>query len=403
MRKNKITLVYISTGILDTVFDSQVLPLLREMKTRGIQVVHFSLEPFLGKRTKVWQEKVESLKAESFKTVFFRKLPELSKWVVSLDAYRIRRLLRKLPPPVIVHARGHVNAWKVSFPQRNWSVFADLRGAVWDEKANTEPSFFQKMRWKSTKDFFLDLEKDLVSHSEKVSCVSNVFKQHLLSHGPSDITVMPTFVDEESFRYNPKARQEIREKYCLKNRPVFIFSAGGAIWQMTSQLIRWCASVSKILPESFFIILSHVPEQVSTVASQHLTPDNFIVKKVPYSEVGKYLSAADIGLLFRDGSSWTNRVAAPTKFSEYACAGLPVCLSGGIGDTEEYVKLNKQGVVISTLEEVPELKKIQSLLTVNREELSQKGIAQFGRLRWMEYLENEYYSLANNVQDCSHC
>ena len=149
------TFVYLSTGILDSVFDSQVLPVLRNMSRKDCRVVHISSEPFLSRRSDAWEEKAALIDKEPFETIYLRKLPELNRLILRSEANRVRRLLsRYAEGPVVVHARGHVNAWKVCVHNRRWAVLADLRGAVWDEKARTEPAPFKILRGRSTKDFF---------------------------------------------------------------------------------------------------------------------------------------------------------------------------------------------------------------------------------------------------------
>ena len=107
------TFVYLSTGILDSVFDSQVLPVLRNMSRKDCRVVHISSEPFLSKRSGVWEEKAALIGKEPFETIYLRKLPELNRLVLKSEAYRVCHLLNRYAKgPVVVHARGHVNAWK---------------------------------------------------------------------------------------------------------------------------------------------------------------------------------------------------------------------------------------------------------------------------------------------------
>lgn len=394
-QNHSMTFVYLSTGILDSVFDSQVLPVLRNMSRKDCRVVHISSEPFLSKRSDAWEEKAAFIGKEPFETIYLRKLPELNRLILKFEANRVRRLLsRYTEGPVVVHARGHVNAWKVCAHNHGWAVLADLRGAVWDEKARTEPAPFQILRGRSTRDFFLEIEQDVVRKADKTTCVSKIFRRHLQSHNPSsNIAVIPTFVDDVRFRFNPEARREIRHTLGVENRPIFVFSAGSANWQMTSDLIKWCAGISDLWPESYFFMLSLIPDKAHALATKWLRPGCFLVKRVAYTKVGRYLSAADIGILFRD-QSWTNLVAAPTKFSEYACSGLPVCITGGIGNTEEYVRTTGSGVIIDSVKEIPNTNSLRELLNIDRKNSSRKGLKEYGRTRWLNVLEREYALLA---------
>jgi glycosyltransferase involved in cell wall biosynthesis len=60
---------------------------------------------------------------------------------------------------------------------------------------------------------------------------------------------------------------------------------------------------------------------------------------------------ADFGMLFRKDEI-VNRVASPTKFSEYALCGLPVLISDNIGDFSNFIKETGFGYVISNNEHI---------------------------------------------------
>ena len=396
-QRRPFTFVYLSTGILDSVFDSQVLPVLREMSLRKWHVIHISSEPFLVRRTESWVEKKSILAKESFISIYQRKLPELNRLCLKYDAHRISGMLKTcLGAPVIIHARGHVNAWKACHFKNLWKVSADLRGAIWDEKPRTEPGWFKVLRMTSSRDFFLEIEKEVVRSAHRLLCVSEAFKKHLWSLKPlSEPELIPTFVDDSAFAFSARARKIIRSALNIRDeQPVFVFTAGGAEWQMAEDLLQWCGRISDIWPESFFLILSLVPEKIRAIANKWLHPECFLIKNVSYSEVGQYLSAADIGLLFRD-NSWTNRVAAPTKFSEYACSGLPVCLTKGIGDTERYIRKSGAGLTIDSMHELPRLDDLKKLLKIPRRELSLRGLRAYGQARWLKVLAQQYEHMAD--------
>ena len=54
--------------------------------------------------------------------------------------------------------------------------------------------------------------------------------------------------------------------------------------------------------------------------------DSILSFSVPFTEVPKYLNAADVAFLIRDNHEM-NAVASPTKLAEYLSCGLPVISS----------------------------------------------------------------------------
>jgi hypothetical protein len=62
--------------------------------------------------------------------------------------------------------------------------------------------------------------------------------------------------------------------------------------------------------------------------------ENIIVKTVPFAEIPKYLSAADVAFAIRE-PKLSMRGIAPIKLGEYLLMGIPAIASIGIGDTEQ--------------------------------------------------------------------
>ena len=86
-------------------------------------------------------------------------------------------------------------------------------------------------------------------------------------------------------------------------------------------------------------------EEARSLAKEVLLEDRYDVRAVPHAEIPRYLRAADLGLLFREPHP-LNEVACPTKFAEYMMSGLPVLISGCIGDCSPFVAEHAAGVVL---------------------------------------------------------
>jgi glycosyltransferase involved in cell wall biosynthesis len=83
----------------------------------------------------------------------------------------------------------------------------------------------------------------------------------------------------------------------------------------------------------------------SNPAADDSIRESLIITSVEFSEMPRYLSAADVGLLLRKPHD-TFRMATPIKLAEYLGAGLAVVVSEGIGDAARTVESRKIGVGI---------------------------------------------------------
>lgn len=71
----------------------------------------------------------------------------------------------------------------------------------------------------------------------------------------------------------------------------------------------------------------------------------FLVTHVPHEEIFQFIPVGDLGLIIRD-NSLINRVAFPTKFSEYLASGVPILCSSSIKDVAQDVKKYGLGDVL---------------------------------------------------------
>lgn len=82
-----------------------------------------------------------------------------------------------------------------------------------------------------------------------------------------------------------------------------------------------------------------------TQAARAAAPDAVDIRSLPQEEMPDALRAGDIGLcLYRPGFS--RLATAPTRLAEYLAAGMPVAVSGGVGDLAGIVHAERVGVAL---------------------------------------------------------
>ena len=380
---------YLSTGIMDTAFDSQVWPLLEAGLQSGLDLVHFALSPFRSQITDRYLRMKEQLESTAIKTLYFQQGPPVSRFFLRRDTKRMVPFLRKWwggKERLVIHCRGHLNAYRGLLLQETnpalIAAIADLRGAVSDE-AGQGRGLLAKGVGRYLGYFYQQIERHVVERADAILCVSHAFKEFLHTrYDLKNLMIIPTYVDTSRFSFSHSLRQLYREKLRIADRTVVTYSGGIAPWQRIENTIDLFIKLKENAADLFMLFLTQEPAQLRKMIGGKIHPNDFTVLQVPHREVPGYLSAADVGVLLRE-DRLTNHVAAPIKFSEYMCCGLPCILSKNIGDTAQVIQEIGAGIVLDSEGKVPSVSEIRGLLALNREEIS----------KWMhkKYSSNLYF------------
>jgi glycosyltransferase involved in cell wall biosynthesis len=190
-----------------------------------------------------------------------------------------------------------------------------------------------------------------------------------------------------------KDRSKVREELGIAPSGLVLVYAGSMGPQYCArEMIRLWEILNGMDKEAHFLILTGTPEAVADWELDHRLLDRLIVKSVPFSEMPRYLGAADVGIAIRK-TSLSMKGVSPVKLGEYLLCGLPVIASRGIGDTEA-VLTGKEACFLLADHSEASLQKAASwvrALPVDRdtaEEARRTGLAHFG-------LEESIYSYRN--------
>ena len=164
----------------------------------------------------------------------------------------------------------------------------------------------------------------------------------------SDHVIIPTTLSEEFLE--PLIPQTKREKLRIdlgfsENDIVLVYSGSSAGWQSFSMLKHLVDHYFSVNPQIKLLILSKDPGELKELLN--IYQNRVIITQRPHSAVFEALNAADYGLLIRE-KSVTNKVAAPTKYAEYLVSGLPVLLSGEVGDYTSFTTRHNCGFVLDS-------------------------------------------------------
>ncbi len=319
-----------------SVFESQVHTLCNKhsnyMKVRLLALCNHK---------EILKQKLSDAKYELIKVLKFPKMfiPVINKMNTIIVTFLFKdKFIKLLDWADIIHCRGHVGAMYainlLDLFNLKKTVIADIRGAIVDELANRKNFLSKIYSYYAEK-----LERIIFNKSDCFFFVSenmkNFYKKRYNFSQKSYI--FPTIVDEKYFFKSEKIRKEMREKLKIGNRITYIYVGSVEYWQNLDRIILKFDEINKVsnYKKYFFIILTTDKRWVIDFCIKNkINTKNFYIDKVPYKEVGKYLNAADYGVIIRDKNN-INYVASPTKINEYLACGLKIV------DKLEYIGTEK--------------------------------------------------------------
>ncbi|NNE08343.1 MAG: glycosyltransferase [Gemmatimonadetes bacterium] len=250
----------------------------------------------------------------------------------------------------ILHCRSYmpsVAGWLVSAVTRARFVF-DMRGLFVDEYVFEGALEEGTLRYR----FARLLERRLLRAAGAIVVVSERFRDHLLTRpdlsgfmGGKRIFVIPNRTEVDSFTGNE--RESIRAELGWSDATIGIYSGSTAEWHRVDRTIEAAARLARLEPEARFLFLVY-PEREKAMAMAEaagLGPERARFLTLAPAEVPAHLGAADFAFMLIEPHI-SKQVCAPIKFAEYLAAGLPVVAGGGLGDTEEWIRSGKLGVLV---------------------------------------------------------
>lgn len=219
----------------------------------------------------------------------------------------------------------------------------DLHGVEVDEYLEVHPGWNpdgSRLRlWRR-------VEKFILTKADTLVCVSNAHRDVVVNWAEtvSSPVVIPCFADEEAFFFSDTMRDKIRSRLDIRDNDV-LFVYSGLISPRYGDFnpIRFFLSLENIANKKLLILTGVKSIEIADRQIPSQSRECIRVLSVDRSEVPGYLSASDIAILIRN-ESIVNRVASPTKFSEYLLCGLPVVMSCGLGDATSLVQSEMIGV-----------------------------------------------------------
>jgi hypothetical protein len=200
---------------------------------------------------------------------------------------------------------------------------------------------------------------------------------------PESVFEIPWLADGSSFDDVTSHRTKIRRALDLNNSFVLGYCGSMLSWQLEpSAVSRIVHAARAAMPRVRFLGLTmHQQSLRKTLSESGLAESEIRLLNVPFSEVPKYLSAMDLGILGRNlfrPPELVNQLSSPVKFGEYLLSGVPVILSDALEDFAALTRDNQVGVVVSEDATIPsiarDLTELFRNIEANRADLGERCV-----------------------------
>ncbi len=262
--------------------------------------------------------------------------------------------LQRGPGPLLIQARGPEAtcvALEAKRRLREAVVIYDARGDAAAEtrlEGSMETDPRRRQRWERRARRLEELERRACAGVDHAFAVSRPLRDHIRALGgisPESITVIPCCVNTGRFTFSPADRDDVRTRLGVQGRFVLVYSGSLSLWQIPDRVAALVRALHDRMPEVHLLLLTRDGAGAERYFGSLMQEGVCTRLECLYEEVGRHLCAADAGLLLRHSDA-VNRVACPVKFAEYQTNGLPVILSGGIGDVSDDVARTGNGAVL---------------------------------------------------------
>lgn len=201
----------------------------------------------------------------------------------------------------------------------------------------------------------------------------------------------------DDFRSNASIREAVRVELNIEKEDKLLVYCGSLGPQYGwEEMLSIFQKFQQNHPEAKFLILTGNIEFAKERIPKNIE-QNIILKKVPFEEVPKYLSAGDVAFALRE-PKFSMQGVAPIKLGEYFLMGIPTIASAGIGDSEELIKQVPNAFLFhhdnpNAIDEA--LRFVENLSEVNHQKIREFGINFFSIEKSAESYIQSFNKLSN--------
>jgi glycosyltransferase involved in cell wall biosynthesis len=332
----------------DPLVHSQVVAYLAGLAERGHVVHLMTFEPHLSRRRS--RRLAEDLRNRgiTWHQRRYHKHPSLpaTAFDVLVGGLASARLVRRHRLDAI-HARNHMPAAMAMIAARfvACQMIFDLRGLMAEEYVDAgnwkrDGIPYRLTQW---------VQRSALRRADGVVTLTEAVRPHLSeTKADADTTfVIPCCADVERIAARSHERDAARAELRIGNRPVMVYVGKFTGWYLEREMADFLAVAKRSKPDLLFLIMTQADPtpMLRELDRCGIGTDDFRILRAAPEDVGRYLSAADIGVSFVR-PCFSKISSSPTKIGEYLAAGLPVVSTAKIGDVDAMLRDNGVGALV---------------------------------------------------------
>lgn len=349
--------LYISyDGMTDNLGQSQVLPYVVGLANKGYDFTLVSFEK--PDRYKTYKDEIETIcVTNGIKWVplkFTASPPIISKIKDLFILKRTVKKLYKLHSFKMVHCRSYVSAGMGLWLKQKYGVkfLFDIRGFWVDERVDGGIWNLKNPFYKILYHYYKRREVEFFNYADHIVTLTKASIPYLNEHqnvNENKISIIPCATDFNLFKIATiNERQQTRSALGISSHNLVISYLGSlGTWYLLDKMLLFFEQLQNKYPNSVFLFIT--PESPEIIINQlkelGLPSNNFIFHKARRAEVSQILSASDISLYFIK-QCFSKISSSPTKLGEILATGIPVITNSKIGDTNDLIKKELNGIVI---------------------------------------------------------
>lgn len=348
-------------GMLDPLGQSQVIPYLRQLATRGINFTLLSFEreaAFTPEGVIKCDQLRQQLAQENIEWHWLRyhQTPSLPATVYDvLSGIRYASQLVRKNRIEMVHARSHIAATIALALKKRFHVkmIFDVRGLMADEYVDAGHWRQSSNAYRLTKSMerrALTASDGVVTLTEKIWPIikdRDGLRGRNITHA-----VIPCCADLQLFSFNLQDRLKRRDQLGLKERFTVVYSGSIDGWYLTAEMADFFSTLVSRRADAHCLWLSPSKhDRIDALMKERtIEPGCYTILAAAPAEVPSYLSASDAGLAFIK-PCFSKLASSPTKNAEYLACGLPLIINAGIGDSDQLITEEGVGALVKEFDQ----------------------------------------------------
>ncbi len=369
-------------GILPTVFESQVLIHIQEMRGFGIEmevwVFPLSSASFAAsilRRTELEEKYGAPIR------LFHGFNPRLPFAAEIVNALRLARALHQSAVrPEFIHARWDYSALvcglvRVFYP---FELIWDCRGDAVAEfgMSKQDTGMLSRLTRFAMMRIVGGYRTAARQLSTKAIFVSELLRSRCLPDSDTrPLEVIPCCASEQTFFFSSSLRLKGRERMGIAPDQLVVAFVGSInYYQCFHEAVDLFHGVVGHNARAVFLVITPDQEEARN-ALLTLSNENYRLYSAEINQVNEYLNAADFAVFLRERNA-VNDVASPVKFAEYCLAGLPVIMTDAVDQAVSLGRLLRNAIEVALGSFPPRLERWTDN---HRAELAARAIPVLGR------------------------